>query len=91
MIDLNIVNLIVSGFGGLPVLALTEIIKNFLVKLWPGAKSFLGYLVSLIVSVAYTAFYSLTASSLDLKSFILYSVMTWAVANGLFKSLEDNK
>lgn len=91
MIDLSVVNLIVSGFGGLPVMALSQIIKGILVKRWPGLKAVFGYLISLIVSVAYTAWYSLTAGNFDFKSFIMYSIMTWAVSNGLFKSLEDNK
>lgn len=81
MIDPVIVAAIL-GVAGVGVVGLTEMIKRLL-----GAKRFWAYVVSLVVSAAATAFVLATQSSFGLVPFVLYTIVVFLEANGIYKAL----
>ena len=82
MFDLPTVEIILTGALGLTVLGVTEVLKRFLKT--TGA---VNYLVSLVVSAAATAYYLISLHIFAVVPFIGYSLLTFAVANGIFKSV----
>ena len=82
MFDTATVQLILTGIGGLSVLGVTEIIKNFL-----KAKGLGAILISLAVSAGFTAYYFLAvAPPFALLPFAGYTLLVFATANGIFKA-----
>lgn len=90
MIDPAVVEIIVGGFLGLTILGITQIIKNFFwnPKADPPKVSpvWAGYVISLVVSAGFTAYYLLTTKAFGLVPMLGYTAYVWAVANGIFKA-----
>lgn len=88
MIDFEVVELIALGFGGLSVLGLTEIIKRWIKSIWPSIGSWSGYLISLLVSFGFTAYYFFKGPGFPgWIVFVSYSLSVWLTANGIFKAV----
>jgi len=87
-IDQATVVAILAAFG-IGVLGITEVLKSILkVSTWSDfARAAAGYVISLVVSAACTAYVLLTSSKWALGSFILYTIVVWAEANGIFKAV----
>ena len=82
MFDNSVVQLILTGVGGLTVIGVTEIIKGFL-KL----KGVAAIILSLVVSAGFTAYYFLAiAPPFVLLTFAGYTLLVFATANGVFKA-----
>ena len=82
MFDTATVQLILTGIGGLTVVGVCEIIKNFL-----KAKGLGAVLISLVVSAGFTAYYFLAvAPPFALLPFAGYTLLVFATANGIFKA-----
>lgn len=82
MFDTAIVDLILTGVGGLTVVGVTEIIKNFL-----KAKGVGAVLISLLVSAGFTAYYFLgVVQAFSIFPFAGYTLLVFATANGIFKA-----
>lgn len=81
MFDPNVVEVILAGALGLTVLGVTEVLKRFL-----KTKGATNYLVSLVVSAGATAYYLVSQAVFTVPHFIGYSLLTFAVANGIFKA-----
>lgn len=82
MFDTAIVDLILTGVGGLTVVGVTEIIKNFL-----KAKGVGAVLISLLVSAGFTAYYFLgVVQAFSILPFAGYTLLVFATANGIFKA-----
>ncbi len=86
MIDPAVVEIIIGGFLGLTILGVTEVIKKFLWKAPKPVPSWAGYIISLIVSAAFTGYYLLTIHAFGLVPMLGYTAYVWAVANGIFKA-----
>ena len=83
MFDFGQVGLILAGFGGLTVVGVTEIIKNFL-----KAKGIGAVLISFVVSAGFTAYYLLAVvPPFAILPFAGYTLLVFATANGIFKGL----
>ena len=82
MLDLQVVEVILAGALGLTVLGVTEILKRFL-----KTKGAANYAVSLVVSAAGTGYYLVSQHIFAVVPFIGYTLLTFAVANGIFKSV----
>lgn len=82
MLDLSTVEVILAGALGLTVVGVTEVLKRFL-----KTKGATNYLVSLVVSAAGTAYYLVSQHLFAVVPFIGYTLLTFAVANGIFKGL----
>ena len=82
MFDNATVQLILTGIGGLTVVGVTEIIKNFF-----KAKGVGAVILSLVVSAGFTAYYFIAvAPPFVLLSFAGYTLLVFATANGIFKA-----
>ena len=81
MFDQGIVALILAGIGGIGVVGVTQILKNFLKASGVGA-----VIISLIVSAGFTAYYLISTSTFTPVLMIGYSLLVFASANGLFKA-----
>lgn len=82
MFDTSVVELILAGVGGLTVLGVTEILKNFL-----KAKGIGAVLISLVVSAGFTAYYCIAiAPPFAPLTFAGYTLLVWATSNGIFKA-----
>ena len=82
MFDNATVQLILTGIGGLTVVGVTEIVKNFL-----KAKGVGAVLISLAVSAGFTAYYCLAiAPPFNILTFGGYTLLVFATANGIFKA-----
>ena len=86
MIDPAVVEIIIGGFLGLTILGVTEVIKKFLWKTPKPVPGWAGYVISLIVSAGFTAYYLLTVHTFGLVPMLGYTAYVWAVANGIFKA-----
>jgi len=88
-IDPAVVAAILSGVwllgGGLPVSALTELLKRLIFPNEETRPKWSGYVCSAIVCVACTGGYLLVFKIFTLAGFLIYSVVTWLEANGLYK------
>ena len=76
-----VVDVILAGIGGLTVLAITQLIKNFL-----KVSGALAVVLSGAVSAAMTAVYLVRAGSFTIPALIGYSVLVFAAANGIYKA-----
>jgi len=81
MIDFNVVNVILAGFGGLTVLGITEVLKRFL-----KVSGFFAVLISLIVSAGFTLYYFLMAGFPGVLQYLAYTLVVFLTANGIFKA-----
>ena len=82
MFNTDTIQLILTGIGGLTVVGVTEIVKNFLKLKGVGA-----ILISLVVSAGFTAYYFLAvAPPFALLPFAGYTLLVFATANGIFKA-----
>lgn len=81
MFDTAIVEIILAGIGGVTVVGITQIIKNFLKATGVGA-----VLISLVVSGAATAYYLLSTGAFAPLSMIGYTLLVFATANGIFRA-----
>ena len=72
----------ILGVAGIGVVGITEMIKRFL-----NASGLLAYVISLVVSAAATVFVLATAHSFGMVPFLLYTVVVFLEANGLYKAL----
>ena len=86
MIDPNIVEVILGGVLGLTVLGVTEVIKKFFYKPPKVVPKIAGYLISLLVSGAATAYYLISQHTFTAVLMVGYTLYVWAVANGIFKA-----
>jgi hypothetical protein len=86
MFDLNTVDLILAGVGGLTVLGVTQILKQFLKASGVGA-----VLISLAVSAGFTAYYLLANALWNVVTFVGYSLLVFAVSNGVFRAVHLTK
>lgn len=82
MFDLGVVELILAGVGGLTVVGVTQVLKQFLKASGIGA-----VLISLVVSAGFTAYYLLSNGIWAILTFIGYTLLTFAVSNGVFRAL----
>jgi hypothetical protein len=82
MLDMGVVEVILAGALGLTVIGVTELIKRTL-----KTKGAANYAVSLVVSAAGTAYYLVSQHIFALVPFVGYTLLTFAVANGIFKGL----
>ncbi len=77
------------GFMGFSVVALTQLVKNALVKLLKlseGGQQVAGYVASLIVAAVANLYYWLAvAANFDAGNFVIYTLIVWGLANGWFK------
>jgi len=75
--------------GGLGVIAITQLVKNALVKLFnvvkDKVKDVLGYVSSLVVSAGATAFILLQAKKFAWLPLLGYTVYVWLESNQIFK------
>jgi len=87
-IDQAIVAAIMT-IGGIGVIAITQIVKNALVKLFnvvqDGIKNILGYASSLIVSAGASAFVLLQMKKFTALALLGYTLYVWGEANQIFK------
>jgi hypothetical protein len=81
MFDQTIVELILAGVGGITVLGITQIIKNFLKATGVGA-----ILISLVVSAGATAYYLLASGTFAVIPMVGYTLLVFASANGIFRA-----
>jgi len=82
MFDNSVVQLILTGVGGLTVVGVTQIVKDFLKLKGAGA-----VLLSLVVSAGFTAYYFIAiAPPFVLLQFAGYTLLVFATANGIFKA-----
>ena len=81
MIDFNVVNVILAGFGGLTVLGITEVLKRFL-----KVSGFFAVLISLIVSAGFTLYYFLMVGFPGVLQYLAYTLVVFLTANGIFKA-----
>jgi uncharacterized membrane protein HdeD (DUF308 family) len=81
MLDPTIVQVILGGVLGLTVLGVTEVIKKFL-----KVSGIWGYIISLLVSAAATAYYLVSNHLFTVVLMIGYTLYVWATANGIFKA-----
>lgn len=81
MFDQATILLILAGIGGVGVVGVTEIVKNFLKASGVGA-----ILVSLVVSAGFTAYYLLSTGQFGVVKMAGYSLLVFASANGIFKA-----
>ena len=82
MFDQNVVELILTGVGGLTVVGITQIVKTFL-KL----KSVPAVILSFVVSGGFTAYYFIAvAPPFVFLTFAGYTLLVFATANGLFRA-----
>lgn len=81
MFDQGIVLLILTGIGGIGVVGVTQIVKNFL-----KAKSAAAVLISLVVSAGFTAYYLLSTATFSPLLMAGYTLLVFASANGIFKA-----
>lgn len=72
--------ILLTGVGGLGVLALTEMAKRLL-----NAAGALSYITSGVVSAAATAIYLAMQQQFTLLAFMIYSVLVFLSANGIYK------
>jgi len=86
MIDPAVVQAILGGVLGLTVLGVTEIVKKFLFKPPKVVPAVAGYLISLLVSAAATAYYLISQHIFGVVLMLGYTLYVWAVANGIFKA-----
>jgi hypothetical protein len=79
----------IMTIGGLGVIAITQIVKNALVKLFnvvqEGVKNFLGYVSSLIVSAGASAFILLQMKKFTWLALLGYMIYVWLEVNQIFK------
>jgi hypothetical protein len=75
--------------GGLGVIAITQLVKNALVKLFnvvkDNVKNVLGYVSSLVVSAGATAFVLLQMKKFAWLALLGYTVYVWLESNQIFK------
>jgi hypothetical protein len=83
-------DILTIGVGGISVAALTQIIKKFVEKTFRFEEAWLGLVISLMVSITASAIYMIGAGW-STSLFVVYSVLTWAVANGFFKITHREK
>jgi hypothetical protein len=86
MIDPTIVETILGGVLGLTVLGVTQVVKNFLFKPPKVVPKLAGYVISLAISAAATAYYLISSHTWAIPLFAGYTLYVWAVANGIFKA-----
>jgi hypothetical protein len=79
--DFDQVQAIMAGALGLTVIGVTQMIKQFL-----KVSGFAGYLISYLVSAAATTYYLVTQHIFTIIGLIGYSLLTFLVANGIFKA-----
>jgi uncharacterized membrane protein HdeD (DUF308 family) len=83
--DPIITQLILAGVGGiLSVQGVTEYIKKLFTGASDATKKILGYVISMLVSGAFTGGYLLFTKQFTLSAFFLYAVSVWFVASGLY-------
>lgn len=82
MFDLSTVDLIMTGFAGLTVIGVTQVIKQFLKASGAGAIA-----ISILVSAGFTAYYLISNAMFSVPLMIGYTLLVAAVANGVFKAL----
>ena len=79
----------IMTIGGIGVIAITQIVKNALVKLFKvtqdGVKNTLGYVSSLVVSAGASAFVLLQMKQFGWLSLLGYTIYVWLEANQIFK------
>lgn len=84
--DPKILELIVAGLAGIPLAGLTEIFKLFLIRMGVDAAwKFLGYVASAVTCLAVSAITLLGLHLFVLGPWLLYALVSFAVANGLYK------
>jgi len=84
--DPKILELIVAGLAGIPLAGLTEILKLFLIRMGVDAAwKFLGYVASAVTCLAVSAITLLGLHQFVLGPWLLYALVSFAVANGLYK------
>lgn len=81
MFDLAVVDLIMTGIGGLTVLGVTQIIKQFLKASGAGS-----IVISLVVSAGFTAYFLVTTAAFAVVPFVGYTLLVFATANGIFRA-----
>jgi hypothetical protein len=81
MFDTAIVEIILAGIGGITVVGITQIIKNFLKATGVGA-----VVISLVVSAGATAYYLLSTGAFAVLPMIGYTLLVFATSNGIFRA-----
>ena len=75
-----------AAFGGIGVLAFTEIVKRFIRKLGVSLNAVGAVIVSIAVSMGAVAYYFVfQLKSFNIGYFVLYSALLALAANGLYK------
>ena len=83
MYNFDVITIIMTGFGGLTVLGVTQVLKEFL-----HAKGAAAVLVSIVVSAGFTGYYLLAVSPpFTFISFVGYTILVCLTANGIFRGL----
>lgn len=80
MFDSSIVEQILLGVGGLTVVGLTEMLKR-----WFKLDGLWGYVISLAVSAAATAYYLVSSGAFAVVPFVIYTALVFVTANGIYK------
>ena len=70
----------ILAFGGIGVTGITEMLKRLF-----KASGFWAYVISLAVSAGATAFILVQASAFALSPFLLYTIVVFLEANGIYK------
>jgi len=70
----------ILAFAGIGVTGLTEMVKRFL-----RASGVTTYLISLVISAAATAFVLIQASAFAIVPFVIYTIIVFLEANGIYK------
>lgn len=78
--------ILVTGIGGLSVAALTELAKRLLKASGVGA-----YLISALVAAVATGIYLAGAQQFKFLTFVIYTVLVFLSANGLYKMTSKPK
>ena len=72
--------ILLTGVGGLSVAAATELLKRLL-----KAAGVLAYVISAAVAIAATAFALVTAGTFTVGGLLIYSIVVFLTANGIYK------
>jgi len=81
IVDPTVVALIL-GVGGIGVLGLTEMIKRLF-----HAEGVAAYVISFVASAGATAFTLATTSSFSVLALVVYTVVVFLEANGIYKAV----
>lgn len=84
--------LAIMSIGGFGVIAITQIVKNALVKLFnvidAGIKDIIGYTASLIVSAGASAYILVKLHKFAWMALFGYTLYVWLEANQIFKIIK---